>query len=72
MWAGIVGPPKLPADVVERLNKTINEMMRSAEFKQAHAQLGAITFEPSTPSEFRNFISEEQSRYRRLIDAREK
>ena len=72
MWAGIVGPPKLPADVVERLNKTINEMMRSAEFKQSHAQLGGITFEPSTPAEFRKFISEEQNRYRQLIDAREK
>jgi tripartite-type tricarboxylate transporter receptor subunit TctC len=72
MWAGIVGPPKLPTDVVERLNKTINEMMRSAEFKQSHAQLGGITFEPSTPAEFRKFISEEQNRYRQLIDAREK
>jgi tripartite-type tricarboxylate transporter receptor subunit TctC len=72
MWAGIVGPPKLPAEVVEKLNRTINEMMRSADFKQAHAQLGSITFEPSTPADFRKFISEEQTRYRQLIDAREK
>ncbi|SEF22130.1 tripartite tricarboxylate transporter substrate binding protein [Variovorax sp. NFACC27] len=72
MWAGIVGPPKLPAEVVEKLNRTINEMMRSADFRQAHAQLGSITFEPSTPADFHKFISEEQVRYRQLIDGREK
>lgn len=72
MWAGLVGPPKLPADIVEKLNKTINEMMRSSEFKQAHAQLGSITLEPSTPAEFRKFIKEEQLRYQHLMDAREK
>jgi tripartite-type tricarboxylate transporter receptor subunit TctC len=72
MWGGIVGPPKLPTEVVVKLNKSINEMMRTAEFKQAHAQLGSFTFEPSTPADFRKLISDEQVLYRQLIDAREK
>jgi tripartite-type tricarboxylate transporter receptor subunit TctC len=72
MWAGIVGPPKLPAEIVEKLNKTVNEMMRSTEFKQVHAQLGSMTLEPSTPADFRKFIKEEQVRYQQLMNAREK
>lgn len=71
MWGGIVGPPKLPTQVVEKLNGSINEMMRTAEFKQAHAQLGSFTFEPSTPADFRKFINDEQALYRQLIDAKE-
>ena len=72
MWGGVVGPPKLPAEVVERLNEAINEMMRTSEFKQAHAQLGSFTFEPSTPADFGRFIRDEQIRYRQLIDTRGK
>ncbi len=61
-WYGIVGPAKLPAAVVERLNSEIGRALASPALQQ-RLVAEAIEPMPMTPSEFGAFIKSELERY---------
>ena len=65
-WSGLVAPPGTPASIVEAINVTINEAMRSAEVQSAIEKLGGSQ-QLGTPAEFGAFISAETRRWTEII-----
>ncbi|MBI2768991.1 MAG: tripartite tricarboxylate transporter substrate binding protein [Burkholderiales bacterium] len=55
---GLSGPPKMPADVVARLNSACNEVLAQADVKQKMAELGIAT-SPVSPAAFAGFVKEQ-------------
>lgn len=64
-WYGIVGPAKLPAAIVERLNAEIGKALASPALQQ-RLVAEAIEPMPMTPNEFGAFIKAELERYTAL------
>jgi tripartite-type tricarboxylate transporter receptor subunit TctC len=52
---GLSGPPRMPAEVVERLNAACNEILASADVKKRMLDLG-ITTRPGSPAAFTSFV----------------
>ncbi len=65
-WHGLVGPKGLPRDVLERLNKEVNEALRSPEMAKVLAGDG---LEPAggTPEEFAVIIKNELARWNQVV-----
>ena len=57
-WAGIIGPAKMPADVVQKLNREINEGLKSKDAADRLLANGTVPA-PSTPEEFTALIRAE-------------
>jgi tripartite-type tricarboxylate transporter receptor subunit TctC len=55
---GLSGPPKMPPDIVARLNAACNEILASAEVKKKMLDLG-ITTSPASPSAFTGFVKDQ-------------
>jgi tripartite-type tricarboxylate transporter receptor subunit TctC len=66
-WFGVLGPPRLPAPIVKKLNADLVAGMRSAETKERLATQGA---EPigSTPAEFADSIAKEVAQWTRIAE----
>lgn len=65
-WYGVVGPAKMPADIVAKLSGDIAAIARMPEVKQRLTPLAATTV-GSTAPEFAAFIRAEYERWSRLI-----
>ena len=57
-WGGIVGPAKMPAEVVQKLNREINEVLKSKDAVDRFLAGGTIPV-PATPEEFSTLITSE-------------
>ena len=68
-WYGIVGPPKLPAEITRRLSTEINRALAAPALQQRLAN-EAIDPMPMTPEQFGDFIRAEIARYRSLAKER--
>jgi tripartite-type tricarboxylate transporter receptor subunit TctC len=55
---GLSGPPKMPADVVARLNTAVNEILASADIRKKMADLGIATSPVSQPA-FAGYVKEQ-------------
>jgi tripartite-type tricarboxylate transporter receptor subunit TctC len=68
-WYGIVGPAKLPADVVKRLHEELQKVITSADFKQ---RLSAEAVEPMPMSseQFGAYMAADFARYQRIVKER--
>jgi tripartite-type tricarboxylate transporter receptor subunit TctC len=66
LWFGIVAPAGTPADIVERLNGAINQVLARRHISE---KLRAQTIEPHTmsTSEFAAYLNSEIERYSGLI-----
>ena len=58
VWWGVVAPAGVPRAIVDRLNREINAILRDPATRERLAAEAAETL-PGTPTEFRNFISDE-------------
>ena len=65
-WWGVLGPARLPAPLVKRLNDELNAVLGSSDVVEILAQEGA-TVRTSTPESFGNQLRSELARWRRLI-----
>jgi tripartite-type tricarboxylate transporter receptor subunit TctC len=65
-WAGIAAPKRTPAEVVDKLNATINEALASDTIKTRYAEM-ASTLAPGSPAEFGNFIAGEASKWAKVV-----
>jgi tripartite-type tricarboxylate transporter receptor subunit TctC len=66
VWAALVGPAGIPAEIVERLNREFNAAMARPEVVTQMEQLGfALT--PSTPVALRELIKDQAGAYRALV-----
>lgn len=68
-WYAIVGPAKMPADVVKRLNDEINKAIATPELKQRLAG-EALDPMPMTPAEFGKYMEADIQRWARLAQER--
>ncbi|WP_427184665.1 Bug family tripartite tricarboxylate transporter substrate binding protein [Bordetella bronchialis] len=57
-WYGVVGPARMPQAVTDKLNATVNDVLKSPDFRQKLAQLG-IDPMPMSPAQFGDYIAKE-------------
>lgn len=67
-WAGLFGPAKMPAAVVERLNREFVAAMGRSDV-QAAMEKQAFALSPSSPRELAAFVKEQMESYRRILRA---
>jgi tripartite-type tricarboxylate transporter receptor subunit TctC len=68
-WYGIVGPAKLPAAIVERLNAEINKALTTPELRQ---RLSGEALEPMpmTPKQFSEYMQKDIAKWSKLAKDR--
>jgi tripartite-type tricarboxylate transporter receptor subunit TctC len=61
-WYGVVGPAGMPADVVKKLNDTLNETLKAPDLRE---KLSSEALEPlpMSPGEFAEFIKKDLARW---------
>jgi tripartite-type tricarboxylate transporter receptor subunit TctC len=65
-WAGVFGPPKMPREVVERLNKEVNAAVRRPDVIEKLQSYG-YSPEGSTPERLLEINREDLALWRKLI-----
>lgn len=68
-WFGMYGPKGLPADVVTRVNRAINQALADPEVKERLARLG---IEPGggSPQEFATLTDRDRAKWKKIISER--
>ncbi|HXD42465.1 MAG TPA: tripartite tricarboxylate transporter substrate binding protein [Ramlibacter sp.] len=67
-WTGLFAPAQTPAAVIERLNRELNEVLRSEEIRGKMQEQGAIGGSGSA-AQFAVFVQREEERYVRIVKA---
>jgi tripartite-type tricarboxylate transporter receptor subunit TctC len=67
-WFGIVGPPKLPKPIVDRLNGEIARILKLPETQERFVSLGFVS-RGGSPAEFEQFVKAEITRWSEVIKA---
>lgn len=67
-WEGIGAPRNTPPEIIDKLNKTINDALAEPAMKAKFADFGRATFTTS-PAEFGEFIVEEKDKWAKVIKA---
>ena len=65
-WTGVVAPAGTPRDIVEKLNRAINDGLQSAEMKENLIRFSAIA-KPGTPQDFAAFMQSEVPKWAELV-----
>jgi tripartite-type tricarboxylate transporter receptor subunit TctC len=65
-WAGLMGPHGTPQPVIDKLNGTLNEILRSDEAKQSLARLNVL-LRPGSPQEFAAFVGKETPVWAQMV-----
>jgi len=68
-WWGLMGPAKLPPDVVQRLSVEILKAMDSADVRERLRAMGMEGSPVRTPEQFTAFVEAEAKLYARLVKA---
>jgi tripartite-type tricarboxylate transporter receptor subunit TctC len=68
IWLGVMAPVGTPAQIVELLNKKINEILARPEVKDAWEKQGAVAM-AMTPDEFGAHVRSEIERWAKIIRA---
>jgi tripartite-type tricarboxylate transporter receptor subunit TctC len=68
-WYGIVGPAKLPADIVKRINVEINKIIARNETRERLSS-EALEPMPMTPPQFASFMAQDIARWAKVGIAR--
>jgi tripartite-type tricarboxylate transporter receptor subunit TctC len=67
-WYGVMGPAKLPRDIISRLNSEINKIMALPDARAKLEEVGT-QLNPMTPEQFATFLASENVKYAKLIKA---
>ncbi|MDB5875346.1 MAG: tripartite tricarboxylate transporter receptor family protein [Ramlibacter sp.] len=65
-WAGVVGPARMPADVVNRLNAEINAVLADPKVQKQFADVASDPA-PMTVAEFAQYIKAQDARWSAVI-----
>jgi tripartite-type tricarboxylate transporter receptor subunit TctC len=68
LWVGLWGPPGMPADVVEKINKDVNRALSSPDLADRLTNLGTLPMSMS-PAEFTRFVRSEVEDAARVLKA---
>jgi len=66
-WWGLVAPANTPKEEIDKLNAAFNAAMKSEQAQERFANL-LVTPAPSTPAEFDEFMREERTRYKQIVE----
>ena len=70
-WHGIVAPAGTPADVIAKLNKSINIALEDPDLREAMERMAFVPPPvPNTPEGFKKFIAEETERWTSILHTR--
>jgi tripartite-type tricarboxylate transporter receptor subunit TctC len=61
-WFGLSGPPKMPEDIVPRLNKEVVRILALPQIRE-RLEKDSIATEPLSPAEFTQYIAKEIERW---------
>lgn len=67
-WGGVVGPAKMPAAIVQKLNTEINAILSDPKIMKQHESLGA-TVAPGSPAQFADLIKADSAKWGAVIKA---
>jgi tripartite-type tricarboxylate transporter receptor subunit TctC len=67
-WYGIGAPKATTSDVIEKLNRTVNAIIKDPKLGSQFTELGIITA-TSSPAEFTKFIEDETDKWGKVIRA---
>lgn len=62
-WVGFFAPGGTPAEIVQRMNKEVSEILRTPALQQAAQTTGQEIPEHNTPAQFRDFIRADHARW---------
>ena len=65
-WYGFAAPKKVPAEIVEKLNKEINAAIADDGMKAKLAAIGGVTM-PGSPADFGKLIAEETEKWGKVV-----
>jgi tripartite-type tricarboxylate transporter receptor subunit TctC len=65
-WYGLVAPKGTPAEIVDKLNKTVNAMLTDPAAKARFTDLGASLL-PGSADDFGNLIADETTKWSKVI-----
>jgi tripartite-type tricarboxylate transporter receptor subunit TctC len=65
-WAGIMAPPKTSPAIVQKLNATVNDILKSPETKAALDKLNVLLL-PKSTAEFSAYIAKETPPWREMV-----
>ena len=68
VWFGMSGPPRLPRDIVNKLNVQVNRILAMADVKQRLDSLG-LEVAGGKPEDFDAFVKKEAAKVTGLIKA---
>jgi tripartite-type tricarboxylate transporter receptor subunit TctC len=68
VWMGIFAPAGTPPAIIERLNREVNEVLKSAEMAPTLKRFG-YEAKITTPAEFAAFFAEELRRFPPILRA---
>jgi tripartite-type tricarboxylate transporter receptor subunit TctC len=68
LWIGLWGPPGMPADVVDKINKDVNRALASSDLNDRLVSLGTLPMNMSS-AEFTQFIRAEVEDTARVLKA---
>lgn len=66
LWHGLLGPAKLPRDIVMRLNREVVKVLATPEAQKLLGAEGGVV-SPSTPEEFQAFIRAEVPKWQKIM-----
>lgn len=65
-WWGLMGPARMPAPLIKRLNQELNAVLEQPETREALAREAAVP-KPGTPQDFGKLMAFEVARWSKLI-----
>jgi tripartite-type tricarboxylate transporter receptor subunit TctC len=68
VWFGVGAPKNTPTEIIDKLNKEINDALADPKMKARLADLGGTPM-PMTPADFRKFIADETEKWGKVIRA---
>jgi len=68
LWVGIFAPAGVPADVVEKINRDVNRVLREPDVRERMTALGAEAMQ-MTPAEFDKFVRIEMDDAAKVVKA---
>jgi tripartite-type tricarboxylate transporter receptor subunit TctC len=66
IWAGIGGPAGLPADIVEKLNAAVRDILVDKDFNERRLKNGDLPVTPLSAAEFGKFLAAETDKFQKL------
>jgi tripartite-type tricarboxylate transporter receptor subunit TctC len=65
-WYGLSAPKGTPPDIVERLNKAVNEILADPKVKAKFSEYGAMLL-PGSPADFGKLLVDETEKWGKVV-----